>query len=85
MNKEKFFGSIQGNIFSVAHLQQGRLKTDFLVSIEGDDSIFVLVGIEHIFTLWEFHNISFGYWFPIVVRKLKLHALLGLSEDLNFC
>ena len=52
MDKEEFFGPVNGNIFSVAHLQQRRLKTNFLVPIERDDPIFVFVGIEHIFTIF---------------------------------
>ena len=48
MNKEKLIGPVQMDILSVAHLQKRRLELDILVAVERDDSIFVLLVVEHI-------------------------------------
>jgi len=48
VNKEKLIGPIQRDILSVAHLQKRRLELDILVAVERDDSIFVLLVVEHI-------------------------------------
>ena len=74
VNKEKFIGPIKRNVFSVAHLQQRRLKTNILVPTQRNDSIFVLMGIEQIFTVLEFLKHCFCDIFPYIILKYNLYA-----------